>query len=177
MQKVRSLTPGFRKKRFRAFGPNHPHPEIDFADVCAPFPRQGGPPEKKVPLGIRLKSTRPSHGRFYSFYIPALYPTGSHANFATSGALRGAGLSSRARVGPPARCFAPCQSRQPHAAPATSGDAVAVSKRYARSPAPLPPTCVSCLDFRSCLLLSSSRLWSGGDESSSLQTFSQHMQR
>ena len=36
-----------------------------------------------------------------------------------------------------------------------SGDAVAVSARYARSPAPLPPTCVSCLDFRSCLLLSS----------------------
>ena len=44
---------------------NHFHQKkVDFVDVCTPFPRQGGPPRKKVPLGIRLKSTRPSHGRF-----------------------------------------------------------------------------------------------------------------
>ena len=35
-----------------------------------PFPSQDGPPEKKVPLGIRLKSTRPSHGRFWSRPLP-----------------------------------------------------------------------------------------------------------
>ena len=52
-------------------GPNHPHPEkVDFVDVCTPLPRQGGPAGKKVPLGIRLKSTRPSHGRFWSRSLP-----------------------------------------------------------------------------------------------------------
>ena len=51
-------------------GPNHSHPEkVDFVDVCTSFPRQGGPP-KKVPLEIRLKSTRPSPGRFGSRPLP-----------------------------------------------------------------------------------------------------------
>ena len=49
IQKVRSLTPNVRKKAFFVLlGPNHSHPEtVDFVDVCTPFPRQGGPPEKK----------------------------------------------------------------------------------------------------------------------------------
>ena len=33
---------------------------IDLADVGMPFPRKGLPPERKVPVGVWLKSTRPS---------------------------------------------------------------------------------------------------------------------
>ena len=57
---------------FRAFGAKSPTSggKNDFVDVCTPFPRQGGPPEQIVPLGIRLKSTRLSHGRFCSSLHP-----------------------------------------------------------------------------------------------------------
>ena len=34
------------------------------------FPRQDGPPEKKVPLGIRLKSARRSHMRIFLHVTP-----------------------------------------------------------------------------------------------------------
>jgi len=59
-KKVRSLTPNFRKKCFRAFG----------AKSLTSVSEAGWTSRKKVPLGIRLKSTRPSHGWFYSLYIP-----------------------------------------------------------------------------------------------------------
>ena len=66
-------------------GPNHTHPEKSiFVDVCTPFPRQGGPPEKKVSLGVRLKSTRPSHGRV----CWSLYPPEARHHFLLAGLLR-----------------------------------------------------------------------------------------
>ena len=71
-KKVRYLTPNFRKKRFSCF----------FVDVCTPFPRQGGPPEKKYHLGSGLnQQDRATAGLF------ELDPTGSQAKFSTGGAL------------------------------------------------------------------------------------------
>ena len=50
-KKTHSLTPKFRKNRFRAFGAkSHTPGKVDFVDVCTPFPRQGEPPEKKCHL-------------------------------------------------------------------------------------------------------------------------------
>ena len=44
--------------------------KVGFVDVCTPISEAGWTSRKRNPLGIRLKSTRPSHGRFYSFHIP-----------------------------------------------------------------------------------------------------------
>ena len=78
---MRSLTPNFRLYVFRAFGAkSHTPGKADFAGVCTPFPRKGGPPGK-VPLGVRLKSTRPSHGRV----CWGLYPPKAVHNFLLAG--------------------------------------------------------------------------------------------
>ena len=52
-------------------GPNHPHPgKKRFCRCSHPISETGRTFRKKVPLGIRLKSTRPSHGRFWSRLLP-----------------------------------------------------------------------------------------------------------
>ena len=59
INKMRSLTPNFRKTTFFVLllGPNHTQPaKAGFVDICTPFPRprQGGPPEKKYQMGSGL---------------------------------------------------------------------------------------------------------------------------
>ena len=66
-------------------GPNHSHPEKNrFCRCLHPISETGWTCRIKVPLEIRLKSTRPSHGRFYSLYIP---PEAGQKK-STSGALK-----------------------------------------------------------------------------------------
>ena len=68
---MRSLTPNFRKQRFSCFWGQITHiRENRFLSIFAPHFRDRVDLPKKVPPGIRLKSTRPSHGRLCSLYIP-----------------------------------------------------------------------------------------------------------
>ena len=71
-------------------GSNHKQlKNSDLVDVGMPFPRQGRSPEKKMPLGVLLKSTRPSY--VLRAFVFELDPTGSRAKQSTSVAWRGGG--------------------------------------------------------------------------------------
>ena len=68
---MRSLTPNSRKKRFSCFWGHHTHPEKSILSMFVPRRFRGRVDlPKKIPLVIRLKTTRPSHGRFWPRPLP-----------------------------------------------------------------------------------------------------------
>ena len=79
---MRSLTPNFRKNVFCAFGAKSPTSgKSRFCRCLYPTSEAGWTSRKKEPLGIRLKSTRPSHGRFCS----SLHPPEARQHFPLAG--------------------------------------------------------------------------------------------
>ena len=65
---MRSLTPNFRKNVFRAFGAkSHTPGKVDFCRCLYPISKAGWTSPQKVPLGVRLTSTRSSHRRTGGF--------------------------------------------------------------------------------------------------------------
>ena len=80
-----------------------------FGHFGEPFPSQDGPPEKKVPLGARLKSTRQSHSRSFP-HTTARVPELKNLRRGCIVAIRNWGGSIRATPHTPRSCGEPCGS-------------------------------------------------------------------
>ena len=100
-KKMRSLAPNFRENVFRAFGAkSHTPGKVDFCryllyPVSNMVSKTGLtflPPErKKAPLGVRLTSSRPSHGRV----CWNLYPPEARQSFLLAGLSNNANKAQR----------------------------------------------------------------------------------